>query len=451
MTTLAAVRAGRAEFSWYQITLGPLKLWVFADAMRIDGVRVAVSATEAQQVADLVGGCLTTPLVEDAIYTQATVRIAPRPGDPVTRTAKQHSAEIDEQLDGRVGLVCTVGKSWVLSNAITPSKACNYGWHGATARYQPVTIATTKVWQQPGTAHNAHHRDYSQTLRLMRRRCELNGVEADVRDLLRDPKTAALLSHEGVVPTRQPGVPEAVERADTEPTLISPALSLGERALLWSRHEMSRENPPTPRRKAELLVLCERAGKRIWTRLDDATAKALNHCAAYASAAAAIVALPGEDIPHGYRAGAKELMDDAIKRGAWVPAARVREGWRPAVGDLAIYDRSQPGKPETSWWGHVDRVSEVGETSYRNLGANEGANGSWVEAWTAYDHPRLLGFIVYPRASVASIPPPVGPDSVPPLPLGDATEPTLYGWKGMLAVDWEEYAKARREAVRDSE
>lgn len=234
--------------------------------------------------------------------------------------------------------------------------------------------------------------------------------------------------------------------ADTQPGMPAVTMSLGERCVAWSRAEMARENPPSAARKAELLVRCMRAGKRIWAALTPAAAKSLNHCAAFASAAGYDCALDGEVVPHDYRAGAKELMADATARGAWVPVARVRDGWRPAIGDLAIYDRSQPGKPETSWWGHVDRVSEVADESYRNIGANEGAGGAWVEAWTRYDHPRLLGFVVYPRNAAASVPPPVVPTSAP-APTQPTGEQLDQPW---LEVDWEQYQRDRRAAVRDS-
>lgn len=198
---------------------------------------------------------------------------------------------------------------------------------------------------------------------------------------------------------------------------------------------MQRENPPSPARKAELFLPCVRKGKPIWRTLTPAQAKGLNHCAAFASGAAWAVAEEGEEIPHSYRAGAKELMDDAIHHGSWVPASKTRSGWRPEVGDLAIYDRSQPDRPETAWWGHVDRVSEVGPASYRNIGANEGSGGAWVEQWTPYQHPKLLGFITYPQSADV------------PLPEGDETDPPLID----TGVDWGLYQQERRKAVSEGD
>lgn len=168
---------------------------------------------------------------------------------------------------------------------------------------------------------------------------------------------------------------------------------LGERALEWCRVQSASQKTPTAETKSAWFRLCERDGKVGYL----GTKFAGNHCAAAQCAAALAVAHPGDAIPHRYRSAAKELMADAVELGAWHPVAEVRSGaWLPRVGDLAIYDRSQPGRPETSWWGHVDRVSEVGSEDYENLGANEGPGGAWNVQRTPYSHPRLLGFIAYP-------------------------------------------------------
>src|SRR3990167_5549040 len=157
---LDAVRAGDAVFEWIPIVSGPVTLWVFADALKVAGVRVVVNAAEAQRVADVLDALLTTPKVEDLIWMQAVVRIEPHPGDVTQKTAAQHSGEIDHDVAGRAGLVCTVGKSWVLTNSLREGRAANYGWHGTGAKYPAQTIPGVKVWQPLGTAHNAEHVDY---------------------------------------------------------------------------------------------------------------------------------------------------------------------------------------------------------------------------------------------------------------------------------------------------
>lgn len=166
--------------------------------------------------------------------------------------------------------------------------------------------------------------------------------------------------------------------------------SLGERCVEWCLAEMEIENPPATTTLDEWFSYCVRGGREL--RLQRGVRH--NHCAAAQCAAARACAGPGERAPHSYRAAAKELMADALESGAWIPKGK---GF-PKVGDLAIYDRSTLGKPETSWYGHVDRVTHIGSQSYQNIGANEGPGGAWRLEETPYDHPRLLGFIRYPDA-----------------------------------------------------
>lgn len=186
--------------------------------------------------------------------------------------------------------------------------------------------------------------------------------------------------------------------------------TLGQAALDWSYAEMARENPPSAETKAEWFRQCVRNEKLIFHDLTPEHAARMNHCAAAVCYAMErgfreqhfVVLPPTRSMPHGYRAAAKELMADAVAGKTWRPAAFARSGvWLPEPGDLAVYDRSIPGRPETNWWGHVDRVVRVeerNELGYINLGANEGPGGEWVEQWSSFYNRRLLGFIEYERA-----------------------------------------------------
>lgn len=182
---------------------------------------------------------------------------------------------------------------------------------------------------------------------------------------------------------------------DTDPAPAPP--TLGERCVQWCRDEMRRAVTPSRETVAGWLGPCERAGRRMSLDTLHLAGRKQNHCAAAACASALACRDRIEVIPHRYRAAARELMADAIASRTWHGRDAVLAGWRPEVGDLAIYDRSQPGRPETSWWGHVDRVSAVGPDDYENIGANEGPGGAWRIERTRYDHPRLLGFVAYPR------------------------------------------------------
>ncbi len=184
---------------------------------------------------------------------------------------------------------------------------------------------------------------------------------------------------------------------DTDPAPPPRAdLSLGERCVEWCFREMERQLRPSNETLQAWLSIAERNGHPLVIRVSDQTRP--NHCALAQSNAAWQCKLPGELIPHRPRAAAKELMADAIGCRAWHARTEIAQGWRPRTGDLAIYDRSTPGKPETSWYGHVNRIVElVGPDAYRAIGANEGAHGEWkVDNMLRFDAPRLLGCISYP-------------------------------------------------------
>jgi GH25 family lysozyme M1 (1,4-beta-N-acetylmuramidase)/peptidoglycan hydrolase-like protein with peptidoglycan-binding domain len=176
------------------------------------------------------------------------------------------------------------------------------------------------------------------------------------------------------------------------PTITDEQDTLGKRAIDWCRREMARENPPSAKTKALWFAHAERNGKKLGVTSG-------NHCAITQSVAALESTSDPALIPHRARAGAKELQRDAMAVGAFHSVADVRAGkYKLRPGDLAIYDRSQPARPETGWWGHVDRVTRVFEKSYENIGANAGPNGEWRVQTTDFNHPKLLGFIAYPQA-----------------------------------------------------
>jgi GH25 family lysozyme M1 (1,4-beta-N-acetylmuramidase)/peptidoglycan hydrolase-like protein with peptidoglycan-binding domain len=189
---------------------------------------------------------------------------------------------------------------------------------------------------------------------------------------------------------------------DPAPSAPAPAagLSLGTRCVDWCRREMARENPPSAKTKALWFAHAERNGKKLGI-------SAGNHCAIAQSVAALESARADDTIPHRPRAAAKELRSDAQQGKVWHPIQEVLSGrYRPRVGDLAIYDRSQPGRAETAWWGHVDRVTRIFESSFENIGANEGPGGAWQVQTTDFAHPKLLGFVEYPGAPLEGTPTP---------------------------------------------
>ena len=195
--------------------------------------------------------------------------------------------------------------------------------------------------------------------------------------------------------TVHPSDPPPPSGADTVPAYDLG--TLGERAAAYCEAQMRMANPPTPPMIAAWLRLSVRQGGPIWTAdTPDQALAGLNFCAAAQSAALLAVANADDELPHMARAGVVELVSDALERSRWHEVSEVRAGvWAPQVGDLAIYDRSVPGRSETSWWRHVDRVLDsLSSTGCRTIGANEGQDMWRVES-LEWSNPKLLGFISY--------------------------------------------------------
>lgn len=188
-----------------------------------------------------------------------------------------------------------------------------------------------------------------------------------------------------------------------------PALTLGSRCLLLAEQEMRagvRANPygqpNTGPRVREYLAGCLRDlngdGKtepHELLRLREG-----NWCAAFQGWLLEQCRLPDEAAPHLYRASVVELELDARARGLWHDVQEVREGaWSPNIGDLVIWDRSDPTDPSTAWHRHVNRLvgwTNPDWTHFVTIGGNEQrAILRQQYLGGSIDHPKLLGFISY--------------------------------------------------------
>ena len=210
------VIAGNFEGKWTELNYTAagkqVKLLVMEDALKVDDVRVNVSATLAQKLADVFDASLPTAQIADAIYGNAVRRAQPRPMSITTSTVamKSHSDSVEKQIGGSSGLASTVGKHWVLDSQLEtkPGSACNYGWHFTGQSFQGIrgSLSATilcgtnvRVIQPNATAHDPHHVDYSQICQLVSQRCWIDGAEMRLSDAL----------------TRRALVAEAVDAAET--------------------------------------------------------------------------------------------------------------------------------------------------------------------------------------------------------------------------------------------
>jgi hypothetical protein len=229
---LDRVIAGQFEASWTDVSYSTggyvAKFQVMEDALKIDGVRVNVSARLQQNLADLFDASLMTAQIADLVYISSVRRIDPSPmpiSTSVTSMVK-HSKSVDEKLkklSNDSGLVADPGKHWILDKKLEQlsGRACNYGWHFLGASYQgingfsaasslnKINGSPVKVIQPNATAHDAMHTDYSQICQLVSQTCWVDGNEKRFSDLLTDSSLSVLVSHQGPLKiTRQPGVSE---------------------------------------------------------------------------------------------------------------------------------------------------------------------------------------------------------------------------------------------------
>jgi hypothetical protein len=230
---LQKVKAGEYEVTWGTVTSTSgdhtATFTVMADALKVEGVRVNVSARLEQQLADYLGCRLLTPKLADLIWVQRTTTLLPYPR-PITSSTDamlEHSKKIEAAIilqGGLKGLAGTVGKHWVLDKNLSthPGRAENYGWHFVGNSFQgilgevcvsqiknPTTGSYYRLIQGRGWAHDISHVDYSQTCVLVSGECCVDGVQMPLDQLLADPVLAPLASHNGPLTFfRQPGVPE---------------------------------------------------------------------------------------------------------------------------------------------------------------------------------------------------------------------------------------------------
>ena len=228
---LECVDNDTTQYNFVKLTVSEspkIELLVFEDALKIDNVRVNVSAKCQQLIADRLSCIMPTAKIYDLIWHFCHNKINPSP-QLISSSVKAmiaHSQRVDkliESIGNPPGLKSTVGKTWILDNALIgkTDKACNYGWcfttgdrfqgiHGnvcASLLKNPKTGGYWCVIQGRGLAHNYLHSDYSQICLLVSRKCFVNNLECDILAVLQNPELAKYLNHDGVLKLiRQPGV-----------------------------------------------------------------------------------------------------------------------------------------------------------------------------------------------------------------------------------------------------
>jgi len=165
-----------------------------------DFLRIPMNLHTAATIAGRFGFVLPTRKMVDAIYLQSRYRLVPQPlpaGAQMRSTEYylNHNQLIEDQLHAigvRLGeLISGDKKDVVMSNRLVThlGRIAIYGWHrGAGQPIQPLS-----------TVHGANYADYSHGIRLISEWALIDGKPRLVRDILRDPSTAGILSDEGPI------------------------------------------------------------------------------------------------------------------------------------------------------------------------------------------------------------------------------------------------------------
>lgn len=155
--------------------------------------RVPLTPMASQRIADSFDCFLPTRKIVDDIYRAATVKLEPIPlttHRDSAPTMRQHHLRIEEQRNGRPGLVAGIKKDVVITSLIgAPGKrdrVAIYGWHRLDGKpIQPLY-----------TGHVNWYVDYSHGTRLVHRTILVDGRAMDFQNVLSHPVYARLLSDE---------------------------------------------------------------------------------------------------------------------------------------------------------------------------------------------------------------------------------------------------------------
>jgi hypothetical protein len=165
-----------------------------------DFLRVPMNLRTAVTIAERFGFVLPTRKMVDAIYMQSRYHLTPQPlpAGPQMRSTEYYSTHnqmIENQMHAMGAplgaLISGDKKDVVMSNRLAAyvGRIAIYGWHRGPG--QPI--------QPLSTVHGANYEDYSHGIRLVSEWALVNGKLQSIRQLLKDPATAKVLSDEGPI------------------------------------------------------------------------------------------------------------------------------------------------------------------------------------------------------------------------------------------------------------
>jgi hypothetical protein len=180
-----------------------LQYYVSSDVLSVGGsddyLRISLNGKSAKKMLDQIDCTMPTKKMCDDIWRLADLKLNPRPMGASknmmdTPTLVGHNLLIDKEIAGRPFTLLTGHKKdTVICKHLLDdrSRTAIYGW------FNP---STGQAIQGPGVQSSAHswdYQDYSQAIRLVSRRAQLNNQPIDLYDVLNDPQYSYLISEEG--------------------------------------------------------------------------------------------------------------------------------------------------------------------------------------------------------------------------------------------------------------
>jgi hypothetical protein len=158
-----------------------------------DWARINITPHAAQKIADRFNCFLPTRKMVDDIYKAAKVKLEPVPMYALrdsTPTMYHHHLIVEGQRKGKKGLIAGIKKDVVISEKLSgegkKNRVAIYGWHQLNGiPIQPLYTGHAWWWV-----------DYSQGIRLVYRKINVDGKWRDYETVLADPLLRGLLCDE---------------------------------------------------------------------------------------------------------------------------------------------------------------------------------------------------------------------------------------------------------------
>jgi hypothetical protein len=229
----AAKSGGVVEWPWAEVTLSDgtntcivrVQTDLFSVGTPEDFLRLPLTPSRAQQIGNLTGLLLPTPLLAYRTWQQSQLKLnpvamVPNKGANLVQFA-EHNAAIESQRAGRPGLISGIKKSVVVSNIYKPGKVVIFAWY----RPAPDVFDNGKKMGDPerqplqplSNVHNADYWDYSHGIHFYHPICLVNGAEMLLTDVMQHPVLWRLVSHEG--PVKMPRYPAPNAPPDRAPSV----------------------------------------------------------------------------------------------------------------------------------------------------------------------------------------------------------------------------------------